>query len=436
MKTQQSIIRISQKLKIMNEHEDQDEDHFTEHDLADHNHQAPDATGNQQVQHEQQVTQQEQQEQQDQIANHENSNTTAMQTTPDQVDNTDQNGDHLTEDDLAHHNHQAPDASGNQQVQHVQQQVTHQEQQHQQDQMANQENSNTTAMQTTPDQSQSESQALSVEDKNSFLTDMNNELEQENSQLRQEIAQLKEQLQQSLTNQTSTPQKKPPANSIYRNLMNSPPASTSSSSSSSSSNFSINAAIGDIQQCQTQVASAFEQELEKARNNLQDADNERYELAKCVDNFMLTNTSLWHIFMDLSQIVKQLQQHPKVHLARNHIGLLEVSSSYINIRMLVNQIDTNMKTSNIDYRTHQVPLLNNVIQNVTNMYNILQHFHDGSILPDLPRALKMRGQYVNELSTICERAIANPQILPTLHQTMRTLTRVMGESLHQFQKQR
>ena len=362
----------------------------------------------------------------------------------------DANNDHTSpnQDDFANNNHQALDATGNQQLQPEQQQVTQQEQKRQQDQMdtttshsqfatsANQENSNTTAMQTTPEQSQSASQDMSLQDKYSFLIDMNNDLQQENNQLQQEVAQLKLLLQQSLTNQTSTPQKKPPADSTYRNLMNSPPASTSSSSSSSSS---TSAAIGDIQQCQTQVASAFEQELEKARNNLQDADNERYELAKCVDNFMLTNTSLWHIFMDLSQIVQQLQQSPKVHMARNHIGLLEVSSSYINIRMQVNQIHTNMKTIsntlNIDYHTHQVPLMDNVIQNVTTMYKILEDFPDGSILPDLPRALKMRSRYVKELSTICEKSIANPQALPTLDQAMRNLTKVMGDSLRQFQKQ-
>jgi hypothetical protein len=294
-------------------------------------------------------------------------------------------------------------------------------------------------MQTTPEQSQSASQAMSIEDQNCFLIDMNNELKQENNQLQQEVAQLKLLLQQSLTNQASTPQKKPPANSTYRNLMNSPSASTSSSNSSRSSSSSTSAAIGDMQQCQTQQAAAFEQELEKARNNLKDADNERYELAKCVDNFMLTNTSLWHIFMDLSQIVQHLQQSPRVHMARNHIGLLEVSSSYINIRMQVNQIHANMKTIsntlNIDYHTHQVPLMNNVIQNVTTMYKILEDFTDGSILPDLPRALKMRGLYVKELSTICEKSIANPQALPTLDQAMRNLTKVMGDSLRQFQKQ-
>lgn len=398
-------MRIDHKLKNMsengNQEQEQDQDHIAETDLT--------KDMNEDDQHEEDQDHDQHEEDQD------HNNSDAMDTTP-------------------AHSHSTSSTN--------------------QDNNNNERHNNTAPMQTTPTHSQSAPQAMSIEEENFFLIDMNNELQQEIAQLQAQLeksktnqTQLQAQLEQSKTNQTITPQKKPPADSIYRNLINSPPASTNltsstsaSTSSSSSSSSSTSEAIGDIQQYQEQVASDFEQELQNARNNLQNADNERYELARCVENFMQTNSSLWHIFMDLTRMITSLPSTPQIQLARNHIGLLQVSSSYIYIRMQVDQIHANMKTIsntlNMDFHTHQVPLMKNVIQNVKSIYEILKDFTNGSILPDLPRALKLRNLYVKELSVICEKAIANPQVLTTLGEAMRKLTKAMGENLRAFQQRR
>ena len=124
--------------------------------------------------------------------------------------------------------------------------------------------------------------------------------------------------------------------------------------------------------------------------------------------------------------------------ARKHLGLLQTGADYICIRMQVDQIqyqDANMTLHNLNHNTHQKPLLESIILTVASIYSILDDFTDGVSLPDLPRALKARSQYVRQISTTCTNALHDPSQLPAIYQAMTNLTEVMGKSMVKYQRQ-
>ena len=390
----QSIKKIHHKLKNMSEHQDQNQDQeqyrITEDDLADdHNmnedYQAHDATGNQ-------------------LDQTSTTNPQGQEHTQNQTN--DNNNDMQTNTNVADDNMNQP----NQQTYTIQSTTSPlQAVQHQQVQ----DHKDNNEMDTTPSTSQgSSARALTIEEKYTVLEIVNEELVEE-------ITRLKTQLQQSSKN---TPQKQTQsADTVYGNIMNSPPRPSSTSAST-------NDAISDLQQ-----------RLKIARDDRQHAENSNQHLAMSVQNFMQTNNSLWTIFMDLSRMI--LASHSTKQLtdrARNHLGLLQTGANYICIRMHIDQIqyqDTNMTLHNLNHDTHQRPLLDSIIATVANIYSILDDFTDGASLPDLPRALKARSQYVRQISTTCTNALHDPSQLPAIYQAMTNLTEVMGKSMIEYQRQ-
>ena len=122
---------------------------------------------------------------------------------------------------------------------------------------------------------------------------------------------------------------------------------------------------------------------------------------------------------------------------QGHIAILEASSRYIFIRMKVNEILCNpsSKLEDTIYTTVRVPLLNQIIEDVTVIYTILDQFKDSTKLPDLPRALIVRHGYLEEIRTICQRQ-PNPQEDQQIKHAMRELTNKIGESMFTFEKER
>ena len=74
---------------------------------------------------------------------------------------------------------------------------------------------------------------------------------------------------------------------------------TYSNASSSSSSSTASASIGNFQDYQTYRESDYEQELANARTDREQAEKECLSLSLLVDNFMLTNNSLWILIMNI-----------------------------------------------------------------------------------------------------------------------------------------
>jgi hypothetical protein len=293
------------------------------------------------------------------------------------------------------------------------------------------EDNNELAQRSFPSQEQSQRNAsqdnhkLTDAERIDLLTEFNTDLEEQ-------VQDLKEQLQAARNTINST-QRLPSSNTTAMDIT--PHRLTYSNTSSSSSTSTANASIGNFQDYQTYRESDYEQELMNARTDREQAEKECLSLSLLVDNFMLTNNSLWILIMNIMIKLRNEQNNPLLQNAKQQFKLLEASSRYIFTRMQVKEIisDPTLTTQRMDW------LLGKVITDVATINTILDENTDGSSLPDLPRALKRRSLILTDLSQLCNNAISNPNnatsnrsTISAIKARMENLTEKIGEDLHEF----
>ena len=255
------------------------------------------------------------------------------------------------------------------------------------------------------------------------LTDFNNELKDQVQELTQQLQAARQYINSTQTLPNTTAMDITPQRLTYGN------ASSSSSSSTAS------ASIGNLQDYQTHRESDYEQELANARRDRLEAEQESLSFSLLVDNFMLTNNSLWIIIMNIVVMLQKDHNNTLLQNGRQHLKILEASGRYIYTRMQVKQLTSipPPPTQKVDW------LLKKVITSVSTINTILEDTQDGSTLPDLPRALKRRSLILADLSQLCNNAISDPNNATSNSNTilaikarMEFLTKKIGEDLHEF----
>jgi len=256
------------------------------------------------------------------------------------------------------------------------------------------------------------------------LTDINDEL-------KDEVKTLTQQLQTAREFINST-QRLPNSNTTAMHIT--PQRLTYSNASSSASSSTASATIANLQDYQTYRESDYEQELANARTDRYQAEKECLSLSLLVDNFMLTNHSLWIMIVNIVAMLKKDHNNTLLQNERQHLKILEASARYIYTHMQVKQLTSipPPTTERIDW------LLGKVISDISTINTILDETQDGSSLPDLPRALKRKSLILEDLSRLCNNAIStnnatsSSTTITAIKERMADLTEKIGEDLHEF----